>query len=61
MRKRICLVIKLFAEAQKALSSMPLLFILPLATFTVLIMFIFYWLTASMMIYSFGQFPNKLI
>lgn len=58
MRKRICLVIRLFEETQKALSSMPFLFGLPIVTFTVLIMFIFYWLSTSMLIYSFGTYDT---
>ena len=59
LRKRINLVIKLFAEAQKALISMPLIFILPLFTFIILGIFIAYWLTTAFMIYSFGQYDTS--
>lgn len=55
MRKRIGLVIRLFAEAQKALAAMPGLFLMPLVTFIMLIMFLLYWLLTSLMIYSFGN------
>lgn len=59
LRKRINLVIKLFAEAQKALIAMPLIFILPLFTFIILGIFIAYWLTTAFMIYSFGQYDTS--
>ena len=55
MRKRIQLVIRLFGEAQKALADMPMLFVMPLVTFVVLIMFLTYWILIAMMIYSFGN------
>ena len=59
MRKRIGLVIRLFAEAQKALAAMPGLFLMPLVTFIMLIMFLLYWLLTSLMIYSFGKYFEK--
>jgi uncharacterized membrane protein len=55
MRKRIGLVIRLFGEAQKCISKMHFILFLPFVTFVVLMMFIFYWLTTAMMIYSFGK------
>ena len=59
MRKRIGLVIKLIAEAQKTLADMPMLFILPLFAFAILIMFLVYWCVTAMMIYSFGEFDTS--
>jgi solute carrier family 44 protein 1 (choline transporter-like protein) len=56
MRKRISLSIRLFEEAQKCLSSMPLLLLMPIATFLFLMMFIIYWILTLMMIYSYGIF-----
>jgi hypothetical protein len=56
MRKRIALVIRLFEEAQKCLSSMPLLLLMPIATFLFLMMFLIYWIISAMMIYSYGIF-----
>lgn len=61
MRKRISLVIRLFAEAQNALSAMPLLFTLPLYTFTLLGMFLIYWLLTAFMIYSIGSDSGQLV
>lgn len=55
-RKRIFLLLRLIAEAQKALGDMPMLFVMPLFTFFVLLMFLFYWLITAIMIYSFQQF-----
>lgn len=55
-RKRIFLLLRLIAEAQKALGDMPMLFVMPLFTFLVLLMFLFYWLITAIMIYSFQQF-----
>lgn len=60
MRKRIGLVVKLFAEAQKALSDMPMLFILPVFTFVILFMFITYWLLTAFGIYQFGEETSSL-
>lgn len=58
LRKRIGLVIRLFAEAQKALADMPLLLGMPLITFVFLLMFLFYWLVTAVMIYSFGEYES---
>ena len=58
MRKRIDLVIRLFAEAQKALAAQPFLFAVPLLTFTVLFMFLTYWILTSFMIYSYGSYDT---
>lgn len=58
MRKRIGLVLRLFAEAQKALTDMPMLFAMPLVTFIVLISFLFYWIGTAIMIYSFGEYES---
>jgi solute carrier family 44 protein 1 (choline transporter-like protein) len=59
MRKRIGLVIRLFAEAQKALTSQPGLFVVPFATFTVLVMFLAYWVSTSFLIYGWSQLDNN--
>lgn len=56
MRKRIGLVIKLVAEAQKTLADMPMLFLLPVLTILLLIMFLIYWIITALMIYSFGEY-----
>jgi solute carrier family 44 (choline transporter-like protein), member 1 len=56
LRKRIGLVVRLIAEAQKALTDMPLLFVLPLVTFILLGSFLSYWISTSFMIYSYGNF-----
>ncbi len=62
LRKRIALIIKLFAEGQKALATMPLLFIMPIFTFIILAMFLTYWLITAFMIYSFGDYDtSKLV
>lgn len=58
VRKRIFLLLRLIAEAQKALGDMPLLFAMPIFTFIVLVAFIFYWLLTAIMIYSFQQFGD---
>lgn len=55
-RKRIFLLLRLIAEAQKALGDMPMLFAMPIFTFIILIMFLLYWLITAIMIYSFQQF-----
>lgn len=57
-RKRIFLLLRLIAEAQKALGEMPMLFAMPLFTFAILLAFLFYWLVTAIMIYSFQQFGN---
>lgn len=57
-RKRIFLLLRLIAEAQKALGDMPMLFAMPLVTFTVLLAFLFYWMLTAIMIYSFQQFGD---
>lgn len=62
LRKRIALIIKLFAEAQKALAAMPFLFTMPIFTFIMLAMFLTYWLITAFMIYSFGDYDtSKLV
>jgi solute carrier family 44 protein 1 (choline transporter-like protein) len=44
MRKRIGLVIRLFAESQKVLITQPFLFLIPVTTMIILIMFLTYWI-----------------
>lgn len=61
MRKQIGLVIKLISEAQKTLADMPMLFVLPFVCFLVLIMFLIYWCTTAMMIYSFGEYNHDTL
>lgn len=61
MRKRIGLVLRLFAEAQKAIADMPLLLGMPLITFIFLFLFLFYWLITLIMIYSFGEYEESEI
>lgn len=56
IRKRIFLLLRLIAEAQKALGDMPMLFVMPIFTFVILLMFLLYWLITAIMIYSFQQF-----
>lgn len=51
-------MLRLIAEAQKALGDMPMLFAMPLVTFTVLLAFLFYWMLTAIMIYSFQQFGD---
>ena len=58
MRKRIGLVLRLFAEAQKALIDMPLLLGMPIITFIFLLLFLFYWIITAIMIYSFGEYEK---
>jgi solute carrier family 44 protein 1 (choline transporter-like protein) len=55
------LVIRLFAESQKALIAQPGLFLIPIATFLVLTMFLSYWILASFMIYSFDTYDTSYI
>lgn len=59
MRKRIGLVLRLFAEAQKAIADMPLLLGMPIITFIFLILFLFYWIVTAIMIYSFGEYEES--
>ena len=61
MRKRLSLVIKLFGEAQKALTDITSLFVLPFVTIAILATFILYWLMTAMMIYSFGAFNSDAL
>ena len=58
MRKRIALVIRLFAEAQKALISMPMLFVLPFITYVIVMLFLSYWTFTSLMIYIRCKFKS---
>jgi solute carrier family 44 protein 1 (choline transporter-like protein) len=60
MRKRISLVIKLFGEAQKALTDITSLFVLPFVTIFILLVFLIYWLMTAMMIYSFGEYNSDV-
>ncbi|RNA43074.1 choline transporter 1 isoform X2, partial [Brachionus plicatilis] len=59
MRKRIGLVLRLFGEAQKAITDMPLLLGMPIITFVFLLLFLFYWITTAIMIYSFGEYEES--
>ncbi len=58
MRKRIGLVIRLVAEAQKTLADMPVLFLLPVFAILFLCLFLAYWLVTALMIYSFGEYNS---
>jgi solute carrier family 44 protein 1 (choline transporter-like protein) len=59
MRKRIGLVIRLFAESQKVLITQPFLFLIPVTTMIILIMFLTYWILTSFMIYSFDAYDTN--
>ncbi len=59
MRKRIGLVIRLVAEAQKTLADMPILFIYPILAILILCMFLVYWVLTAFMIYSFGEYNSS--
>ena len=54
MRSRIALVVALFNEAGKCLTSVPLLLLQPLMTFAVLFIFFLYWLTVMAYIATVG-------
>ena len=55
------LVIRLFAESQKALIAQPGLFLVPTGTFLILAMFLSYWILTSFMIYSFDTYDASFI
>ena len=55
MRKSLVLVVRLFAEAQKAIKDMPVLLIMPLLTFLFYSIFLAYWIFTSLVLASFGK------
>jgi len=58
MRKRIGLVVQLFAQAQKALGDMPFLLFLPLLTFIFAFAFWIYWFFGALLMASFGKYEQ---
>ena len=55
-RKRISLVVKLFAEAQKAIIDMPIMLVMPVLTFVFYFIFLAYWIFTALVLASFGIF-----
>ena len=58
MRKRIGLVVQLFAQAQKALGDMPFLLFLPIFTCIFAFAFWIYWFFGALLMASFGRLVN---
>jgi solute carrier family 44 protein 1 (choline transporter-like protein) len=59
LRKRIKIVIKLFAEAQKAFIDMPLLLMIPVFKFIVLVIFYSYWILVAIILASNNSYIQK--
>jgi len=55
LRKRISLVVALFREAGKCLTSVPMLLIQPLWTFLILAAFFVYWVIVLLYIATLGM------